>query len=178
MRACLGRDLPPVVQPEAGTWEKDDPFPKALQVLSLEMRTIVMAITGVAFTAYPVTDVSRAVAFYRDTLGLTKAGFESDFWVEFDVAGSTFGVGSFEQIGAPGSAQSFALEVSDLASLRSELIAKGCESTEPFETPVCFISVVRDPDGNQISYISRSRANAPPLRDRIVRRENQSCHKP
>ena len=109
-----------------------------------------MAITGVAFTAYPVTDVSRAVAFYSDTLGLTKAGFESDFWVEFDVAGSTFGVGSFEQIGAPGSAQSFALEVSDLASLRSDLIAKGCEPTEPFETPVCFISVVRDPDGNQI----------------------------
>jgi hypothetical protein len=61
-----------------------------------------MAITGVAFTAYPVTDMSRAVAFYSDTLGLTKAGLESDFWVEFDVAGSTFGVGNFEQIGSPG----------------------------------------------------------------------------
>lgn len=109
-----------------------------------------MAITGVAFTAYPVTDMSRAVAFYRDALGLTKAGLESDFWVEFDVAGSTFGVGSFEQIGSPGSAQSFALEVSDLRALRADLTAKGHDTTEPFETPVCFISVVRDPDGNQI----------------------------
>jgi extradiol dioxygenase family protein len=71
-----------------------------------------MAITGVAFTAYPVTDVARSVAFYRDALGLTKTGLESDFWVEFDVAGSTFGVGSFEQLGVPGTAQSFALEVS------------------------------------------------------------------
>jgi extradiol dioxygenase family protein len=77
-----------------------------------------MAITGVAFTAYLVTDVARSVAFYQDALGLAKAGLESDFWVEFDVAGRTFGVGSFEQIGAPGSAQSFALEVSDLTSLR------------------------------------------------------------
>jgi predicted enzyme related to lactoylglutathione lyase len=109
-----------------------------------------MAITGVAFTAYPVTDMSRAVAFYSDALGLTKAGIESDFWVEFDVAGSTFGVGTFEQIGSPGSAQSFALEVSDLSALRADLVAKGHEPTEPFETPVCFISVVRDPDGNQI----------------------------
>jgi catechol 2,3-dioxygenase-like lactoylglutathione lyase family enzyme len=109
-----------------------------------------MAITGVAFTAYPVTDVARSVAFYTDALGLTKAGLESDFWVEFDVAGSTFGVGSFEQIGAPGSAQSFALEVSDIAALRADLITKGHEPTELFETPVCFISVVRDPDGNQV----------------------------
>jgi predicted enzyme related to lactoylglutathione lyase len=114
------------------------------------MRTIAMAITGVAFTAYPVTDMARAVAFYSDSLGLTKAGLESGFWVEFDVAGSTFGVGTFEQIGSPGSAQSFALEVSDLAALRADLAAKGHEPTEPFETPVCFISVVRDPDGNQI----------------------------
>ena len=109
-----------------------------------------MAITGVAFTAYPVTDVSRAVAFYGEALGLTKAGLESDFWVEFDVGGSTFGVGNFEQIGTPGSAQSFALEVSGLAALRADLNTKGHEPTEPFETPVCFISVVRDPDGNQI----------------------------
>jgi predicted enzyme related to lactoylglutathione lyase len=109
-----------------------------------------MAITGVAFTAYPVADMSRAVAFYSDTLGLTKAGLESDFWVEFDVAGGTFGVGNFEQIGSPGSAQSLALEVSDLAALRADLTLKGHEPTEPFETPVCFISAVRDPDGNLI----------------------------
>ena len=106
-----------------------------------------MAITGVAFTAYPVTDVARSVAFYTDALGLSKAGLESDFWVEFDVAGSTFGVGSFEQIGAPGSAQSFALEVSDIAALRADLITKGHEPTELLKRPCALFPSCETPTG-------------------------------
>jgi predicted enzyme related to lactoylglutathione lyase len=109
-----------------------------------------MAIKGAAFTAYPVTDVPRAVTFYSEAIGLTKSGIAADFWVEFDVAGHTFGVGNFPQIGTPGTAQSFAVEVDDMAAMRADLTKKGVESTEPFETQVCFISVVRDPDGNQL----------------------------
>jgi extradiol dioxygenase family protein len=109
-----------------------------------------MAIKGVAFTAYPVSDVARAVTFYGETIGLKKSGIEADFWVEFDVAGHAFGVGNFPQIGVPGTAQSFAVEVTDMAAMRDDLAKKGVESTEPFETQVCFISVVRDPDGNQL----------------------------
>jgi extradiol dioxygenase family protein len=109
-----------------------------------------MAIKGAAFTAYPVTDVGRAVRFYSEAMGLKKSGIEADFWVEFDVAGHTFGVGNFPQIGTPGTAQSFAVEVSDMTAMRADLAKKGVESTDPFETQVCFISVVRDPDGNQL----------------------------
>jgi len=109
-----------------------------------------MAITGLAFTMYPVTDIARAAAFYEGALGLAKTAVASDFWVEFDVAGGTFGVGNFEQVGVAGTAQSLALEVSDLPALRAELAAKGIESSDAYETPICFISVVRDPDGNQI----------------------------
>jgi predicted enzyme related to lactoylglutathione lyase len=109
-----------------------------------------MAIKGAAFTAYPVSDMARAVTFYSDTIGLTKSGIDAEFWVEFDVAGHTFGVGNFPQIGVPGTAQSFALEVTDMTAMREDLTKKGVESTDPFETPVCFISVVRDPDGNQL----------------------------
>ena len=106
--------------------------------------------TGIAFAIYPVTDIPRAVAFYGDGLGLRKTGIEADFWVEFEVGGSTFGVGNFAQVGTPGSAQSLALEVPDLTAFRSELSGRGIASSEPFETQVCWISVVRDPDGNQI----------------------------
>ena len=109
-----------------------------------------MAISGVAFAMYPVTDIPRAVAFYRDVLGLTKAGLDLEYWVEFDVAGATFGIGNFEQVGIAGSAQSLALEVSDLAALRAALAEHGIESSEPFETPVCRISETKDPDGNRI----------------------------
>ena len=109
-----------------------------------------MAVSNIAFTMYPVTDMPRAVAFYRDGLGLKQDGLASDFWVEFDVAGSTFGVGNFEQVGTPGAAQSLALEIADLAAYRAELSARGVESTEPHELTNCRISVVRDPDGNQV----------------------------
>jgi predicted enzyme related to lactoylglutathione lyase len=109
-----------------------------------------MTVKSIAFTMYPVTDVARAVAFYCDGLGLKKAGLDGPGWVEFDVAGGTFGVGSFEQVGKPGSAQSLALEVADMAAFREALAQRGIEATAPHELPNCRISVVLDPDGNQV----------------------------
>jgi predicted enzyme related to lactoylglutathione lyase len=109
-----------------------------------------MAGTTIAFTMYPVTDVPRAVAFYRDALGLTPAGLDLEYWVEFDIGGGTFGVGNFEQVGTPGTAQSLALEVSDIDALRASLAARGIDATEPHNLPACRISVVRDPDGNTV----------------------------
>jgi predicted enzyme related to lactoylglutathione lyase len=105
--------------------------------------------TTVAFTMYPVTDLPRAVAFYRDALGLEPTEVASDFWTEFDVDGATFGIGTFEQVGTPGTAQSLALEV-DMASARARIAEHGYESGEPHELTNCRIAVVRDPDGNQI----------------------------
>jgi len=109
-----------------------------------------MSVRTIAFTMYPVTDVPRAVAFYHGALGLPKGEMESDFWTEFEVAGGTFGVGNFEQVGTPGSAQSLALEVDDLDTLRAKLGEQGIEATEPHDLTRCRISVVRDPDGNQV----------------------------
>ncbi len=116
-----------------------------------------MATPTIAFTMYPVTDVPRAVAFYQDGLGLTKSGLELEYWVEFEVGGGTFGVGNFEQVGTPGTAQSLALEVADIESARARLAEHGAEATEPHELANCRISVVRDPDGNQI-WLHQSKA--------------------
>ena len=112
--------------------------------------TVRMLQHNLAFIMYPVTDMRRAVAFYQDVLGLKKAGLESDFWVEFEIGSSTFGIGNFEQVGLPGTAQSLALEVEDLDALRTGLNELHIATTEPHEFPSCRISVVRDPDGNQI----------------------------
>lgn len=109
-----------------------------------------MANPAVAFIAYPVSDIARSVAFYSDVMSLPKSGLASENWVEFDVAGVTFGVGNFPQIGQPGSAQSLALEVADLPALRATLSEHGVTSSEPFDTPICSISVASDPDGNRI----------------------------
>ncbi len=109
-----------------------------------------MSIETIAFTMYPVSDMPRAVAFYRDALGLAQAGLSSDHWVEFEAGGGTFGVGNFEQVGKPGTAQSLALEVSDLPALRAKLAERGIDASEPHALTNCSIAVVRDPDGNQV----------------------------
>ena len=109
-----------------------------------------MAVSAIAFTMYPVTDLARAKAFYLDALGLTPGTIATDYWFEFDVAHGTFGIGNFEQVGTAGTAQSLALEVDDLAALRATLTMRGIESSEPTELATCSIAVVCDPDGNRI----------------------------
>jgi len=109
-----------------------------------------MAVSRVAFTMYPVTDMPRAIAFYRDGLGLTPGDLESDFWSEFEIGGATFGIGNFEQVGKAGTAQSLAIEVDDIVAFRNALADRGVEASEPHDLTRCFISVVNDPDGNQI----------------------------
>jgi predicted enzyme related to lactoylglutathione lyase len=109
-----------------------------------------MATTHIAFVMYPVTDMPRAVAFYEETLGLKKDGLASDFWVEFDVAGTTFGIGNFEQVGTPGTGQSLALEVKDLDAFVGRLRERGVDVTDPHDLTICRICAVRDPDGNQV----------------------------
>lgn len=109
-----------------------------------------MAVQHVAFIMYPVSDLQASTAFYRDKLGLRPEGLASEHWVEFEVGGCTFGIGNFEQVGKPGTAQSLALEVADLAAFRQELAGRGIESVGPFETPVCWMAMVKDLDGNSI----------------------------
>ncbi len=122
-----------------------------------------MSVSGIAFIMYPVSDMQRSAAFFRDVLGLLQtepvgeAG-AANKWIEFDVDGTTFGIGTFEQAGTPGNAESLALEVSDLDAMRMHLARCGVESTEPYETPICFVSMVTDPDGNRV-YLHQAKAH-------------------
>jgi predicted enzyme related to lactoylglutathione lyase len=117
-----------------------------------------MAAASIAFTMYPVSDLPRAVAFYRDGLGLAEGGLRTEFWAEFDVDGVTFGVGTFEQVGTPGTAQSLALEIPELDAYRAQLAQRGIQASEPHELAHCRIALVSDPDGNQIWLHESKRA--------------------
>ena len=44
-------------------------------------------IKEIAFTAYPVTDMARARAFYEGVLGLTVETNHGDKWVEYGLNG-------------------------------------------------------------------------------------------
>ena len=109
-------------------------------------------ITSVAFFVYQVSDVNRARRFYEETLGLK---LESDFrgrWLEYDLQGTTFALaawGGDRIAGAQGGTVAF--EVDDLTATVESLRDKKVRVIqEPFETPVCHMARITDPDGNEI----------------------------
>lgn len=114
-------------------------------------------IKDLAFLVYPVSDVPRSVAFYRDVIGLQPGHSFGDSWVEFDLGTTAFGlVGNAETVGIkPGSQFSAAFEVDDVATMREKLAAQGVPVSDVNESPVCWSCFVTDPDGNRFALHQR-----------------------
>lgn len=115
-------------------------------------------ITSIAFTVYPVSDMNRARSFYEHVLGLHKASHYGDQWVEYDVGGSTFAVTTSHMGQPPGDkGATVAFEVSDFEAFVHKLKERAVTFvTEPFETPVCRMAVIEDPDGNHVTIHKRT----------------------
>lgn len=110
----------------------------------------------VAFTMYPVSDVSRARRFYEETLGLAPglAGGQGDsWWVEYDLPGGgclaiTNTTGATPSAAAGGT---IALEVEDLDRLMADLRARGVEfKSDVIAGPRCRMAVCLDSEGNSL----------------------------
>ena len=117
-------------------------------------------IREMAFVAYSVKDVQRSLAFYRDVVGLRPDQVTIErsggHWIEFEVGGTTFGIGNGESIGiAPGSQFSVAFEVDDVRAMRERLLAQDVPVTEVQDGPVCSSCFVTDPDGNRFALHQR-----------------------
>jgi predicted enzyme related to lactoylglutathione lyase len=112
-----------------------------------------MKATNIAFTGIPVTDMKRARAFYEGALGLTPAGeFAEGVWVEYALGDDTIAIGSVGDQWKPSpDGTSVAIEVDDFdAAIKDLKAAKVSFAAEGFESPVCRMAVVQDPDGNKI----------------------------
>ncbi len=113
-----------------------------------------MTVNEIAFSCYPVTDVARAKAFYEGILGLTCTmdhAMESGHWVEYDIGHGTLSIGKAPGWSPTSDGCSVGLEVEDFDSAISELQAAGVPfKMDAFETPVCHMAMVNDPDGNVI----------------------------
>ena len=119
-----------------------------------------MKVVEVAFTGYPVTDVERARKFYEGTLGLTPArnfGDDRVGWIEYDIGPATLALGSGIPDWKPSrGGGSAGLEVDDFAAAMREIQAgQYTVLAGPIETPVCFMAVVADPDGNAVTIHKR-----------------------
>ena len=114
-----------------------------------------MKIKEIAFTCYPVTDMARARAFYEQVLGLKPAQVYGDGakgWVEYDISGGTLAIGSGAPEWKPASGGCCAgLEVDDFEGAIANLRSAGVTLRgDPIETPVCWMAIVPDPEGNSV----------------------------
>jgi predicted enzyme related to lactoylglutathione lyase len=115
-------------------------------------------IQGIDFFSYATNDMPRAVAFYEQTLGLTKTSAYEDKWTEFDIGGSTLAVIRPEAFGMPyanGGGSAVAVRVADVPAAAEALRAKGVKVSEMTDTSVCHMVFLQDPDGNNLILHNR-----------------------
>ncbi len=114
-------------------------------------------INSIAFTVYPVSDMARSKQFYEGALELKQAYNYQDEWVEYDTGGGTFAITTTEMAHLPGAKGAVAgFEVDDLDIALKALKEKSIPFVvDAFETPVCRMAVIADPDGNHIAIHKR-----------------------
>lgn len=114
-------------------------------------------VNEIAFVAYAVSDLVRSRAFYEDVLGLKPTILKEGMpWVEYDLGATTLGIGQSPAWQPSRDGASVALEVDNfddaIAHLRKHDIIF---ETEPRETPICHMALIRDPDGTKITIHKR-----------------------
>ena len=117
-------------------------------------------IKEVAFVAIAISDPERARKFYQETLGL-KPGMTSmgGAWVEYEIGGTTIGVGCHPEWKPSREGTSVAFEVDDIDATIALLKEHGVTfDMEKIETPVCWMAQFRDPDGNKLLVHKRKTA--------------------
>lgn len=109
-----------------------------------------MRVERVDFISVPTRDVARAVAWYRDVLGLPESEVTAG---ELETANVTLSFWEPEREDLPfvPNSAGFAVRVADVAEARAELEAKGVEFfAETWDSGVCHFAAFRDLDGNTV----------------------------
>lgn len=111
-----------------------------------------MMIKEIAFIAIAVSDKDRARKFYQETLELKPSSTALEGgWVEYDVGGTTIGVGCHPAWQPSRDGTTVAFEVDDFDGTVAKLQERGITfDMPPAETPVCWMAQFRDPDGNKL----------------------------
>jgi catechol 2,3-dioxygenase-like lactoylglutathione lyase family enzyme len=106
-----------------------------------------MRVEQVDFVSVPTRDLVRAVAFYRDVLGLPESEFSDG---EVEAPNVTFGFWNPEADGEEFVANTagVALRVADVDAAVVEARAAGADVIGVEDTGVCHMGFIKDPDGN------------------------------
>lgn len=111
-----------------------------------------MNVRAIDFVAIHVADMKRSLAFYGDVLGIVIPPDDADhplhhMWAELDTHPVTLALVHDPEHAGKGCGA--ALAVADVAAAVAEVRAAGHPVVmDTFETPVCFMASIADPDGN------------------------------
>jgi len=118
-------------------------------------------ITGMDLSGYMVKDAVRAIAFYRDVLGLEPVlVYPGNRGAEYELPdGTTFGLwggGGNVMPFQPSNGILFAVD--DLDAAVAAVKARGIPVHMQRETPTCFMAVIGDTEGNSVFLHKRKTA--------------------
>ncbi|HEY2473818.1 MAG TPA: VOC family protein [Candidatus Cybelea sp.] len=115
-------------------------------------------VTGLDLSGYMVKDAPRAIAFYRDVLGLEPARvYPEDRGAEYEFPdGTTFGLwGGGGRIMPFQPSNGILFAVDDLAEAVAAVKARGLPILMETETPVCRMAMINDTEGNMVTLHQR-----------------------
>ena len=111
-------------------------------------------VKGVDFIALQTTDMTRAMTFYGDTLGLPRSVHVPDRgFAEFETGNLTLSIidSATMRIEHRASPAPVALHVDDVARARTQLESAGVPfNADTLDTGVCHMAFFQDPDGNAL----------------------------
>lgn len=118
-------------------------------------------VTGMDLSGYMVKDAARAIGFYRDVLGMEPAlVYPDNRGAEYEFAdGTTFGLwggGGAVMPFQPSNGILFAVD--NLEAAVSAVKARGIPVHMEHETPVCFMAMISDTEGNTVTLHKRKTA--------------------
>ncbi len=117
----------------------------------VEQRTF--KVTGMDLSGYMVKDAARAIAFYRDVLGLEPVTvYPDNRGAEYELPdGTTFGLwggGGNVMPFQPSNGILFAVD--DLDAAVAAIKARGIPVEMEHETKVCYMAMISDTEGNSV----------------------------
>lgn len=117
-----------------------------------------MKIRGTDFVMYPVSDLARAAAFYREVLGLPQEVYGEEWqWAEFNCGNVTLALMGGQKLPEVVTGGCVALAVDDIHAAHEELKKKGVRIlSEPQNYEVCWGMKILDPDGNVVILHKRA----------------------
>ena len=111
------------------------------------------AVTGMDLSGYMVQDAPRAIAFYRDVLGMVPARlYPDDRGAEYDLAdGTTFGLwGGGGKVMPFQPSNGILFTVDDFDAAVKAVKERGLRVVFDHELPTCFMIAFPDSEGNLV----------------------------